>query len=80
MTTSLTLTKIHRALLSALADGEWQSRAQLATALGRYPSAGRGIELYPRDKERVQELVDAGLLEVREPTAGVEGFRYRLAK
>lgn len=75
----LTLTKIHRALLAALADGAWQSRAQLAIALGRHPQTGHSVALYPRDKERLQELVDAGLLECREPIAGFEGFRYRLA-
>ena len=78
--TQLTLTKIHRAMLAALADGEWQSRTQLAVALGRHPSAGRGHELYPRDKERIQELVSAGLLECQEPIAGKSGYRYRLTK
>lgn len=77
---NLTLTKIHKAMLAALADGEWQSRTQLAIALGRHPSAGRGIELYPSDKERLRQLVDAGLVEAREPIAGLEGYRYRLVK
>ena len=56
---AMELTPVHRKLLSALESGEWLTREQLAIALRRTKS-----KLYPMDFIRLEELEDAGIIEV----------------
>lgn len=63
-------TKLGRILLDTLRKaGDWQTRQQIADAIGR-------VRLNPHDVAQLQHLTEHGLIEMRETATGIARTQY----
>lgn len=69
------LTPVHKKILTALENGQWLTRKQLAIAMKR-----KQEKLYPMDFIRLEELEDAGLIEVSLKRSHYVHYTYRKVK